>query len=113
MDWMASFFCHEGSLQGICSNIIFVLCGFDEPQVNKTLLETIMHHTPAGASTDSFVHFAQEINSSKGRNFKTHLSTEEVHIAHCGNFMIFLSLRFYVKSILGIVEVQNLPFSHI
>ena len=28
----------------------------------------------------------------------------------CGNFMIFLSLRFYVKSIWGIVEVQNLPF---
>ena len=30
--------------------------------------------------------------------------------AQCGNFMIFLSLRFYVKSILGILEVQNLPF---
>ena len=28
----------------------------------------------------------------------------------CGNFMIFLSLRFYVKSISGIVEVHNLPF---
>ena len=30
-----------------------------------------------------------------------------------GNFRIFLSLRFYVKSKLGIVEVQNLPFLHI
>ena len=30
-----------------------------------------------------------------------------------GNFMIFLSLRFYVKSILGILEVQNLPFQNI
>ena len=29
---------------------------------------------------------------------------------NCGNFMIFLSLRFYGKSILGIVKVQNLPF---
>ena len=28
----------------------------------------------------------------------------------CGNSMIFLSLRFYVKSILEILEVQNLPF---
>ena len=65
MDWMASFFCDEGSLQGICTNIIFVLCGFDEAQVNRTLLETIMHHTPAGSSTNSFVHFAQEINSKK------------------------------------------------
>ena len=28
----------------------------------------------------------------------------------CGSFRIFLSLRFYVKSILGILEVQKLPF---
>ena len=33
--------------------------------------------------------------------------------AQCENFMIFLSLRFYVKSISGHVEVQNLPFQHI
>ena len=30
--------------------------------------------------------------------------------AQCGNFRILLSLRFYVKSILGIVEVQKLLF---
>ena len=29
--------------------------------------------------------------------------------SQCGNFMIFLSLRFYVKSYLGILEVKNLP----
>ena len=28
----------------------------------------------------------------------------------CGNFRIFPSLRFYVKSILGILEVQKLQF---
>ena len=28
----------------------------------------------------------------------------------CGNFMIFLSVRFSVRSIFGILEVQNLPF---
>ena len=31
-------------------------------------------------------------------------------ITQCGNFKIFLPLKFYVKSILGILEVQNLPF---
>ena len=31
-------------------------------------------------------------------------------IAHCGKFRIFLLLRFYVKSISGILEVQNLQF---
>ena len=31
---------------------------------------------------------------------------------HCGDLRIFLSLRFYVKSIWGIVEARNLPFLH-
>ena len=33
-----------------------------------------------------------------------------VRISQCENFLIFLSLRFYVKSILGILELQNVPF---
>ena len=33
--------------------------------------------------------------------------------SQCWNLMIFLLLRFYVKSILRILEVQNLPFWHI
>ena len=33
-----------------------------------------------------------------------------LRIAQCGNSTVFLSLRFYVKSILGIVEVQNQTF---
>ena len=33
-----------------------------------------------------------------------------VGVSQCGNFMIFLSLRFYVKSILWNLEVQIRPF---
>ena len=32
-------------------------------------------------------------------------------IRQCGKFIIFLSVRFYVKSILGILELQILPFN--
>ena len=64
-DWIAGFFCDEGIFQGICENVVFILCGFDEPQTNHTLFETIVHHTPAGASTNTLLHYAQEINSSK------------------------------------------------
>ena len=31
-------------------------------------------------------------------------------VKQCENFIVFLSLRIYVKLILGITEVQNLPF---
>ena len=34
IDCLASLFCHEGEItQGLCTNILFVLCGFDEAQV--------------------------------------------------------------------------------
>ena len=33
--------------------------------------------------------------------------------AQCGNYIIFLSLRFYVKSKLANLESQNRPFKHI
>ena len=36
-------------------------------------------------------------------------NSRKISEAQCGNFMIFLSLRIYVKSILRIPEVQNLP----
>jgi len=81
MDCLASMFCHEGLTQGICSNILFLLCGYDKPQMNTTLLETIMHHTPAGASTNTLLHYGQGIVSgefqgydwgSKKENFQHH-----------------------------------------
>ena len=37
----------------------------------------------------------------------------EIEFAQCGNFMIFLLLRFDVKSTYGILEVQKLPSLHI
>ena len=40
-------------------------------------------------------------------------TTADALYSHCGNFIIFLLLRFYVKSILGILKVQYLSFYHI
>jgi len=64
IDCLASLFCHESITQGLCSNIMFILAGFDEGQMNKTLLETIVHHTPAGASTTTILQYAQEVTSN-------------------------------------------------
>ena len=38
---------------------------------------------------------------------------ENVRNTQCGNFMIFLLYRFFVKPILGVLEVQNLLIWHI
>lgn len=48
----------------ICENAIFYLCGFDAKQFNRTLLPIILAHEPAGASTRTLIHYAQEIHNN-------------------------------------------------
>ncbi|XP_026318135.1 lipase 3-like [Hyposmocoma kahamanoa] len=50
--------------EAICENAIFYLCGFDEKQFNRTLLPIILAHEPAGASTRTLIHYAQEIHNN-------------------------------------------------
>ncbi|ODM99328.1 Gastric triacylglycerol lipase [Orchesella cincta] len=53
----------------ICENIMFLLCGFDKPQMNETTLPVVLAHTPAGTSSHTVIHFAQLMKSGKFRQF--------------------------------------------
>ncbi|EZA48594.1 hypothetical protein DMN91_011689 [Ooceraea biroi] len=53
----------EAITQPLCSNVLFLIAGFDRDQFNTTLLPVILGHTPAGASTKQVIHFAQLINT--------------------------------------------------
>ena len=50
--------------------------------MNKTLLETIVHHTPAGTSTNTVLHYAQEINS---KTFTHYDYGEDGNLEHYGD----------------------------
>ena len=50
-------------LKELCESALFLLCGFDESQFNKTMLETLTHHTPAGTSTRTVVHYGRNYGS--------------------------------------------------
>ncbi|XP_012231435.1 lipase 1-like [Linepithema humile] len=49
----------------ICSTIIFLICGFDEEQLNDTLLPVILAHFPSSTSTKTLIHYGQEMISGK------------------------------------------------
>lgn len=53
----------------LCANVLFLIAGFDSPQLNKTLLPVILGHTPAGASTKQLLHYGQEVESGKFRQY--------------------------------------------
>jgi len=80
MEFLGQTLCHQNSpVQAICANVIFILCGYDTPQLNTTMLPVIMGHTPAGASVRSLVHYAQGVNSGKFRMFNHGKADNLIH----------------------------------
>ena len=69
LDIMADMVGDRAMTDEIYSTVVFLLCGFDNAQLNKTMLETITKYTPAGTSTNTVVHYAQEVNSKKFAHF--------------------------------------------
>jgi len=64
MDFIAAFLCGDGSvLEFVCENVVFLLCGYDQQQMNSTMMSTVASHIPAGTSSYTIIHYAQEIKS--------------------------------------------------
>ncbi|KAF2888335.1 hypothetical protein ILUMI_17838, partial [Ignelater luminosus] len=56
--------CNDNStFQILCTNALFAICGFNEKQMNSSLLPIIMGHTPSGASTKQIYHCAPGVKS--------------------------------------------------
>ncbi|KDR16428.1 Lipase 3 [Zootermopsis nevadensis] len=67
---IGELFCNDEAITvDICSNVLFLIAGYDSSQLNRTLLPVILGHTPAGASTKSVVHYGQEVGSGKFRKY--------------------------------------------
>lgn len=67
--WLATYVCKPTDLKELCSNIIFIVCGFDKPQLNMTRIPVYIAHTPAGTSVKNMVHFAQMYKYKKFQMF--------------------------------------------
>ncbi|XP_033107834.1 gastric triacylglycerol lipase-like [Anneissia japonica] len=65
IDLIAEDFCDDPDADLFCSNIIFVLCGYDEKNLNKTRLPVYYTHCPAGTSVQDMVHWAQMVHEGK------------------------------------------------
>ncbi|XP_041453357.1 gastric triacylglycerol lipase-like [Lytechinus variegatus] len=59
--WLAKDMCTVDKT--LCSNVLFVICGFDEKNLNMTRLPVYVTHDPAGTSVMDVVHYAQMVES--------------------------------------------------
>lgn len=70
MEMLGSTACKETSkISEVCTNTLFLIGGFNEDNVNKTLLPEIMATTPAGCSVNQVLHYLQEYNSGYFREW--------------------------------------------
>ncbi|XP_066998922.2 lipase 3 [Anabrus simplex] len=70
LESLGQLLCRDTAItQDICSNILFLIAGFDSDQLNKTALPVILGHTPAGAATKEFLHYGQTTHSKKFRKY--------------------------------------------
>nr|ABA12145.1 44 kDa salivary lipase-like protein SP14 [Phlebotomus argentipes] len=66
LDSASKLFCHLHSpIKILCSNILFLMAGFDSEQIDMKLLPTILAHSPAGASVNQIVHYLQCVKTGK------------------------------------------------
>ncbi|CAB0032504.1 unnamed protein product [Trichogramma brassicae] len=55
--------------QVVCSNVLFMITGYDVSLFNKTTIPILLGHSPAGSSIKQLFHFAQGHTSKKFRQF--------------------------------------------
>ncbi|KAL0984130.1 hypothetical protein UPYG_G00137490 [Umbra pygmaea] len=64
--WFATHFCGKDPLHSeLCGNIFFVLCGFDERNLNMTRTPVYTTHCPAGTSVKNMIHWSQAVHGGK------------------------------------------------
>lgn len=66
---LAQYVCSEEDFELFCSDIIFVIAGFDKKQLNETRLPVYLSHTPAGTSVKNMAHFCQMVQTNKFRMY--------------------------------------------
>uniref|UniRef100_A0A2A4K5R5 Lipase n=1 Tax=Heliothis virescens TaxID=7102 RepID=A0A2A4K5R5_HELVI len=68
--WAGQAMCRDEVIfQPICSNILFLVGGWNEDQHNTTMMPAIFGHTPAGASVRQFAHYGQGISDRGFRRY--------------------------------------------
>lgn len=70
MEFIGRTVCHSQSpIQAVCSNVLFLIMGYNFDQMDPELLPVLMGHMPAGSSARNLVHYAQGVNSGKFRKY--------------------------------------------
>ncbi|KAM4636019.1 putative lysosomal acid lipase/cholesteryl ester hydrolase isoform 2-T2 [Discoglossus pictus] len=67
--WLATHFCTHDLVDHLCGNIFFVLCGFNEKNLNMSRVDVYSSQCPAGTSVQNMLHWGQAVKSGELKAF--------------------------------------------
>lgn len=140
-DKMLKFLAYDCELlrvdKSICENVIFIICGFDKAELNQDILPVIFAKEPAGTSTKTVIHYAQQIKSNAfqqydygpkdnlkyyGQKFppKYNVSkiTQRAYFMYgmndwLANYIDVQNLALKIKNLVGLYKVPLDSFNHV
>ncbi|CAJ1081319.1 gastric triacylglycerol lipase isoform X2 [Xyrichtys novacula] len=65
IEWFAEHVCGKHVLRELCGNLFFVLCGFDEKNLNVSRTPVYTTHCPAGTSVQNMIHWSQAVHGGR------------------------------------------------
>ncbi|XP_043841446.1 lysosomal acid lipase/cholesteryl ester hydrolase-like [Dromiciops gliroides] len=69
MKWLGTHVCTHVLLKELCGNLLFVLCGFNERNLNMSRVDVYTSHNPAGTSVQNMLHWSQAVKSGEFRAY--------------------------------------------
>ncbi|XP_021574889.1 lysosomal acid lipase/cholesteryl ester hydrolase [Carlito syrichta] len=69
LKWLATHICTHVILKELCGNMFFVLCGFNEKNLNMSRVDVYTTHSPAGTSVQNMLHWSQTFKFQKLQAF--------------------------------------------
>ncbi|XP_012515165.1 PREDICTED: gastric triacylglycerol lipase isoform X2 [Propithecus coquereli] len=67
--FLATEVCSRQTMDLLCSNALFIICGFDHKNLNMSRLDVYISHNPAGTSVQDALHWSQAVRSGKFQAF--------------------------------------------
>ncbi|KAL5010053.1 hypothetical protein ScPMuIL_012358 [Solemya velum] len=78
LKFLAETVCKVPETRFVCYDILFLICGYDLSNLNKTRLPVYISHSPAGTSMRDLVHFSQMVRSDKFQRYDYGSKTENM-----------------------------------
>ncbi|XP_034370644.1 lysosomal acid lipase/cholesteryl ester hydrolase [Arvicanthis niloticus] len=67
--WLSTHVCTHVIMKELCANIFFLICGFNEKNLNMSRVDVYTTHCPAGSSVQNLLHWSQVVKYHKLQAF--------------------------------------------